>query len=160
MMHVHSVQQVYDTRMNAVLAARYGTDEPAHLGPHELYVCIDGGKERRRLFTKSFPSLKAKDADRTVVRTITAFFTENTVRERRGRNRGLVKLTQQIHVAKSVKKLIPSRQFETYGGSTQGDVIGPIALDLTSSLPSMAHADKKEFYGKRRVLTGGHDGRQ
>ena len=42
----------FDVPLRSILTARYGTDEPEELTHGEFFVCVNGGKDRKRAFTK------------------------------------------------------------------------------------------------------------
>ena len=43
---------IFEKWHRAILDARYGTPEPDHLKLGEVFCCIDGGKDRKRVATK------------------------------------------------------------------------------------------------------------
>ena len=151
-------QELFKKWLHSIRAARGGSsDTPLEAG--DIYMCFNGTKDRKRNFTKPLGVVKTgKDPDRTVTQVVLVHMTEDSWRERRGRHLGRSKLTQLVYICSraSTLKAIPRRQFATYVGSTKADVVGPVALDSLSSLPTMDREAKTEYLGKRRVATGGH----
>ena len=121
---------------------------------------INGGRDRKRLYLKPIKNPKMKrgrDRNRTIVKNITMFVSEASWRARRKRARGNAKLTQQIHLVSSASTFarIQHKVLEGIIGSTRSDVMGPVTLDAPADLPTMPLSEKKVFYGKRFVLSGG-----
>ena len=143
----------------AVLLARTGKVLPDHLPVGDLYCFFDGGVDRKRLFKKHLATnaTAKKDPDRTIAKSVTVFVDEASLRSRRGTTRGSIKLTQGLHIFRNRNTVIPTRQYEHYGGSTQSDVFGPVKLeDLKSDdMPKMIFKKKKEFFGKHFIRAGG-----
>ena len=85
--------------------------------------------------------------------------TEESWRKRRGRHAGRSKLTPQVYIRASSATLkdIPKANFATFNGSTKSDVVGPVALDPSSALPTLSHKDNIAYLGKRRVAAGGKE---
>jgi hypothetical protein len=150
-----------DVPLRAVIAARHGTAEPESLHLGDLYTCVSGGRDRKRLFTKPIKNdnmKRGREKNRTVTRTMMLHFTEQSWRLRRKRNRGLAKLTQAVYTVCNSATLANMRHttFTTITGSNRSDVCGPIELDNAADLPTLpTPAHIKEFYGKRYILAGG-----
>jgi hypothetical protein len=151
----------FDIPLRGVIAARHGLDQPEKLNHGEFYVCVNGGRDRRRFFLNSIknPNMKPKgrDKDRMITRVVTAHMTEQSWRARKRKPRGQAKLTQQLYMAGNASTFANLRHasFVKISGSTRSDVCGPIALDAIEDLPTLPAADMKDFFGKRFVLAGG-----
>ena len=146
--------------LRAIVAARHGTQEPTQLNHGEFYVCINGGKDRKRQWTKTLINKNMKsgrDKNRTFTRNVMMHFTEKSWRSRKTKVRGQCKLTQQVYMTQNACTYsgLRHKDFMTITGSTRSDVMGPIDLDPMVDLPTMPVTDRKEFYGKRIVLVGG-----
>jgi hypothetical protein len=153
-------KEIFQKLLKAVLHARQGDDEelPDKLQIGDIYVMLDGGKERVRLFQKPLQVKKTgKDPDRNHHRKVVVHCTEASVRARRGRNRGNVKLTQTIHITKNIKTKIDPCEYSSYPGSTNSDLLGPVVLDDLLALPKLSKVGKLEYLGTRRVLIGGKE---
>ncbi len=142
------------------MTARQGTEEPEQLTYGDIYTCINGGKDRKRVFSKPLknPNMKkGHDRNRTLTRNMMVHVTESSWRARRKRTNGHAKLTQTIYFLGNAATFanIPHRPFTTITGSTRSDVCGPINLDSLIDLPTMPAARKKDYYGKRFILAGG-----
>ena len=149
---------VFKAWHRAVLEARTGKDEPAHLQLGDIFVCIDGGKDRKRVFTRPLlGTKKGKDINRTFIRSIVLHATEASHKTRRERMQGHTKLTQGIQMAMNhgTLKTINACEYPHHKGSNKCDVFGPVDLDAFASLPTLTPADKKLYLGKRLVLAGG-----
>ena len=114
-------KQVFTKFTEATLQARQGIQagNPLdYIQKGDVYFCIDGGKERRRQFTKSL-NVKAgpKDPKRNIFKRVTLHCTEASVRLRRGRARGQVKVTQSVYIMRSAATHVPSHGYVTHGGS-------------------------------------------
>ena len=114
-------KQVFTKFTEATLQARQGIQagNPLdYIQKGDVYFCIDGGKERRRQFTKSL-TIKAgpKDPKRNIFKRVTLHCTEASVRLRRGRARGQVKVTQSVYIMRSAATHVPSHGYVTHGGS-------------------------------------------
>ena len=145
------------TWARAILLARCGSDEPAHLKHGDVFVCISP-KDRRREFNKSLLCKKTgKDKDRTFTRQVTMHVSEKSFKERKGRMQGHAKLTQNIYIAMNQTTLrsIPACEYPHHGGSNRVDIFGPVHVDPYERVPAMTRTDKLAFLGKRRVLVGG-----
>ena len=147
-------KEKFDIPMRALLAARYGTDEPTALQKGEFWMCIDGGKDRKRHFVKvlKHPKMqKGRERKRLIHRKTMLHVTERSWRARRSRQHGSAKLSQNIHLVASYPTFaaVPHVQFKTITGSTRCDVIGPVDLPPRSSIPTML------YYGKHYILAGG-----
>ena len=151
----------FDIPLRAVIAARHGAAEPESLHLGDIYTCVSGGRDRKRLFTKPIKNDNMKggrDKHRTVTRTMMLHFTEQSWRLRRRRNRGLAKLTQAVYTVCNSATLANMRHttFTSITGSNRSDVCGPIELDNAADLPTLpTPAHIKDFYGKRYILAGG-----
>ena len=153
----------FDVMLRALIAARHGVENPDVLNHGELYLCVSGGKDRKRLFLKPIknPAMTArkgkKDKSRLICRSSVLHISEKSWRARRKRARGQAKLTQALHLVATSQTFakVPHVEFSTVGGSTGSDVVGPIDLDPLVDLPTMKPSLKKEYYGKRYVLAGG-----
>ena len=149
-------KNVFDKLLKGVLEGRCGSAEPDKLQNGDIFMCVDAGKDRRRIFAKPLSVPRCgKDPDRSSSRRIMLHCTEASVRARRGRPRGSVKLTQTVHMIMNVKTHIPNRDYANFPGSNACDVFGPVQLDPPSSIPSVPKADKVQWLGKRRILAGG-----
>ena len=144
----------------SVLKARCGSDTPDALKLGDLWCLINGGKDRKRAFTKplSVVAKSGRDKDRTFTRTIQVILDEQSVRDRRKRTQGHVKVTQQMYMSARYSTFIgiPSADYASFKNmSTRADVIGPVRLDPLEKLPQMTPAEKKVYLGQRLVLAGG-----
>ena len=100
-----------------------------------VFILFDGGRERKRLFLKPLSvEKKVKDPNRNTVRCVTVFCSEESVRARRSRVRGHVKLTQNMYIVKNNSTKIPNVRYSTYPGSTASDVLGPVSMDKVADL--------------------------
>ena len=144
--------------LRATLLGRCGSAEPMSLPGGTLFMCIDGGRERKRVFMKPLVTKKiGTDPERTVCHTLTMHMSEKSWRKRRKHAHGIAKLTQHIHVVATAKtmKSIKYSNFSYHVGSTRGDIIGPVELDGLDCIPRMTPAEKTEYLGKRRCAAGG-----
>ena len=153
--------KLFQKWLQAVLMARCGSAEPSTLLEGDIFFCIDGGKDRKRVFTNPLLSKVAGKNDplRMTVRSFTVFTTESSWRARRKHSQGMASLAQHVHVAATRKTMlsIPNRKMQTYTGSTRSDVIGPVELNAPDDLPQLTKDEKREYYGEgvRRILCGG-----
>ena len=151
----------FDIPLRGVIAARHGLEQPEKLNHGEFYVCVNGGRDRKRFFLNAVknPNMKHRgmDKDRTVTRIVTAHMTEQSWRARKRKPRGQAKLTQQIYMSGNASTFTNLRHasFVKIAGSTRSDVCGPITLDAPEDLPTLPAAAMKDFFGKRFVLAGG-----
>ena len=153
-------QDLFRKWLRAIRDARGATAEDDPLNYGDIFLCFNGAKDRKRIFSKPLASsLSGKDQKRTVVQTVLLHMTEESWRERRGRHLGRSKLTQQAYICATSATLkdVPKANFATYGGSTKSDVVGPVALNPVSALPKLSHEDKIAYLGKRRVAAGGRE---
>ena len=119
---------------------------------------VDGGKDRARLFKKALEVKKVgKDKLRNVYKRIMLHSSEESVRTRRGRNRGSVKLTQGIHIIRNNSTCCEPASYAHYTGSTNSDILGPVVLDPMEDLPKLDAAAKNQYLGSHKVLIGGPD---
>ena len=138
------------------IEGRHGPEMPDCLHQGDIYLFFDAGKDRRRIFTNALKVQKgAKDPQRNLQSKIMLYCTEASVRARRGRARGVVKLTQGIHIIRNQSTKIQARAFKVHSGSTHSDVFGPVCLDNPKSIPMIPKASKQEWWGKRMVRAGG-----
>ena len=93
----------FDKLLKGVLQGRQHTSNPESMAVGDIYMCMDAGKERRRLFTNPLkvPTKGQQDPNRNVYSKIMLHCTEDSVRKRRGIRRGAVKLTQGIHILRN-----------------------------------------------------------
>ena len=155
-------QDIFRKWLHSIRQARGAASETGPLPYGDIYLCFNGAKDRKRIFCKPLASPQAqggKDPKRTVTQTVLIHMTEESWRERRGRHLGRSKLTQQAYVCASSATLkdIPKVNFATYNGSTKSDVVGPVALDPSSALPTLSHEDKIAYLGNRRVAVNGKE---
>ena len=150
-------RKTFSKFIGAVLEARSGIPDPPVLQAGDIYACIDGGKERRRLFTKPFgAALKGDKGNKTVSRKIVMHFSEESYVARRKTRRGTIRLTQNIHVVYSAKSDLPHKKYNVHSaGSNHCDLLGPVVLDTPESLPKMIKKDKNAYWGKRKIAVGG-----
>jgi hypothetical protein len=152
-----------DYAIRPIIHARQGTETPEYLQAGDIYLCIDGGRDRRRQFMKPFKLIghdkNRKNRNRTINRTTTMHISESSWRLRRKRHRGQAKLTQQIHMVANSATLanIKHCNFEYITGSTRSNVMGPVSLTPLADVPTLAASKKKDFYGKHYILAGGKD---
>jgi hypothetical protein len=151
----------FDILIRAIIAARHGRDDPPELHIGDFYMCINGGKHRKRSFMKPMqnPHMKKnKDKNRLFARDFMLHATERSWRQRKRCARGQARLTQMITMCanKETFAMEPQREYIVHGGSTLSDVFGPVELDPLVDLPRMRSEDKKGYFGKRYVLAGGN----
>ena len=148
----------WNKSLRAVLEARCGSEAPVHLKEGDFWLMIDGGKDRKRHFFRNLKGAAGKkDAKRTVFQKITLHCTEKSVRKRRGRARGLVKVTQTIHIARNKATCKKDREYENYEGSTSSDIFGPVELDPPQIMPTLLKDDRHTFFGRHVCRAGGKD---
>ena len=150
----------FDTLLRAIIAARHGREDPPELHVGDFYMCINGGKNRKRSFLKPMqnPNMKkGKDKNRLFTRDFMLHATESSWRQRKRCARGQARLTQTITMCANRESFAmePQREYIVHGGSTLSDVFGPVELDPLADLPRMRSEDKKAYFGKRYVLAGG-----
>ena len=151
-------QEVFKKWTRGILQGRLGTADPEALGDGDIFICIDGGRDRKRVFLKHLLNAKVgKDVKRTVCHTLMMHMTEKSWRQRRHHPHGRAHLTQQIHIAASAKtmKNIKHNTFSNHHGSTRGNVFGPVELDALDTIPGMQSSEKDTYLGKRKVAAGG-----
>ena len=118
---------VFQTNFRGLLTGRCGAPEPTCLPPHEIYVTVSGGKDRRRMATKFIqfqgdPDVAKKDSTKTVTDTKLLVFEERAWRDRKGgslrRNHGRARLSQHLYVScnKQTSKSLVNNKLETYSG--------------------------------------------
>ena len=73
--------------VGAALEARCGSQEPDHLLPNDIFLCINGGKDRRAAWCRQLMAVKVggKDPNRSFQRHIMLHMTEQARRGRRKR---------------------------------------------------------------------------
>ena len=146
------------TWLKGVLLARAGDQEPPQLLFGDVFICIDGGRSRKRLFQKPLVCTKTgADKGRTLVRALTLYISEASYRGRRKKIQGVVKLTQGVYVAASraTFQATEHTQYQHHGGPTRADTFGPVELEPREHLPMLTSVDKKLYFGKRLVKAGG-----
>ena len=109
--------------MRGALLGRYGEAAPTGLNEGDVFMLIDGGKDRKRDFLKHFPIKVGKEADLGVCHTFTMHVSEDSWRQRRTHSHGRAKLTQHIYVVasrKTMKSVLKQHHnFKKHGGSVR-----------------------------------------
>jgi hypothetical protein len=146
--------------MRSLISSWYGKDDPDHLVVGEIYALFSAGKDRKRSLMKPLQNplmKKGRDPARLSHRVINLHFKEASVRMRKKKTRGQIKLTQSVHVAANLQtfKNLVQKDYPIHGGSCSTDIISNITMDPLSGIPTMTNADKKAYWGKRLVLAGG-----
>ena len=150
-----------DTLMKAVIAARHGVQDPASFHHGEVFVMVDGGKDRKRVLLNPLKNNKQKggrDRNRVICRRIMFHASETSWRARRRRAHGTARLSQNVYLvaSSSTFNAIGYQKFPTIPGSTQCDVAGPIDLDRIEDMVKFPkEITPKAYFGKRLVLAGG-----
>lgn len=117
------MQQAIAKWVKATLLGRCGDSAPAKLPEGDVYMMIDGGKDRKRAFLKNFPlkSGAGKDPNHAICHTFTMHINEASWRQRRLHAHGRAKLTQNIYVvaaSKTMKAVLKRKNsFMHHGGS-------------------------------------------
>jgi hypothetical protein len=102
---------IFTRFFRCLLTAWHDTPEPECLRTGVIFVCISAGLERKRIFLKPLMNaLKGKDENKNKVRTLSLYLSERSVRTRKGRSRGTIKLAQQIYMVYNNKTKIPPRK--------------------------------------------------
>ena len=158
------VQEVLKKIYKSLNLARNGEAESAAIPEGEVHVLLDGGRKNNSVFAKIFgagPGIKRAKSPgpRTVVRQTTVLMSESSVKARKVRlakGRACLKCTQGMMWWHNSHTSIPTRMHKHFPElSNSSDVYGPIALEAWRDLPTMTVADKKVFWGKRRMACGG-----
>ena len=138
--------------VQSTLLARTGDSEADAISQGDIFCCIDAGLERRRAFLRPFGKAAAK---KKAVRKIIMHFAEKPFIARKKRVKGALRLTQTIYMVANPSTEIQFKEYRSFQGSNQCDLLGPVHLDDPASLPCMHKKDKTAYWGKRKVLAGG-----
>jgi hypothetical protein len=149
-----------ETLIRALVAARYGKEDPDKLVIGELYALLSAGKDRKRSLVKPLanPNMKkGRDANRLFTRVIHIHLKESSVRLRKKRTRGQVKLMQPVYLCANRETFMKTgyKDYPHHGGSIFTDILGPITMDHLSAIPTLTQDEKKQYWGKRFCLAGG-----
>ena len=148
---------VFNKWLKSLKDARYGEEKPLLCLPaSDLFMCINAGKDRKRMFSKALILEKSgKYPQRTQV-LITMVHLEESAWRARHNSTGRSRVKQEMYLGGNAAalKTLPKRQLPTLTGSIKCDVCGPGVLDPITSIPKLSKDDKILIWASASSVVG------
>ncbi len=142
--------------VGAFLRARRGDSANKLMKEGDVVILLDGGK-RGNLPKLLSPFREFSGHHRTVMKTVTLVYEEESVKARKERVKGVNAVSQQesMHLVSRTAYDVPEMKRVTYAGTNRGNVMAFLRLPAWESGWLLSFDDKKKLWGKSRVPVGG-----